>query len=54
MRVLLVDDEKELISTLSERLSYRGVDSNWVTSAKEAMSKAERRLQYGHTGYQNA
>lgn len=42
MRVLLVDDERELISTLSERLSYRGVDSDWACSAKDAMSKAEQ------------
>lgn len=41
MRVLLVDDEKELVSTLSERLSYRGVSSDWVCSAREAISKTD-------------
>ncbi|WP_457575006.1 response regulator [Desulfolithobacter sp.] len=39
MRVLLVDDEKELISTLSERLSFRGIDADWVTSGEEALKK---------------
>ena len=37
MRVLLVDDEKEFVSTLSERLSLRGVEADWVTSAEEAI-----------------
>ncbi|MBT8340188.1 MAG: response regulator [Desulfatitalea sp.] len=42
MRVLLVDDEKELVSTLAERLGYRGVSADWVTRASEALSKAEK------------
>lgn len=37
MRVLLVDDEKELVATLAERLSYRGIDADWVTSGEEAI-----------------
>jgi two-component system OmpR family response regulator len=32
MRVLLIDDEKELVTTLSERLDLRGIDNDWVTS----------------------
>jgi two-component system OmpR family response regulator len=32
MRVLLIDDEKELVATLSERLDLRGVENDWVTS----------------------
>lgn len=39
MRVLLVDDETELVSTLAERLAYRGIDADWVTGAKEALAK---------------
>lgn len=39
MRVLLVDDEKELVSTLAERLGYRGVNADWATSASEALEK---------------
>jgi DNA-binding response OmpR family regulator len=35
MRVLLVDDEEELVSTLSERLGIRDIDSDWVTSGEE-------------------
>ncbi len=37
MRVLLVDDEVEYVSTLAERLSFRGVEVQWVSSAKEAL-----------------
>ena len=39
MRVLLIDDEKELVSTLAERLSFRGIDADWTTSGKEALEK---------------
>jgi DNA-binding response OmpR family regulator len=42
MYVLLVDDEEELVSTLSERLRFRGLQADWVSSAKEALSKAEQ------------
>ena len=41
MRVLLVDDEKEFVSTLAERLSLRGLEADWVTSAAEALQKIE-------------
>jgi DNA-binding response OmpR family regulator len=37
IRVLLVDDEEELVSTLAERLSLRGIEAKWVTSAEEAL-----------------
>jgi DNA-binding response OmpR family regulator len=32
MRVLLIDDEKELVTTISERLDLRGIANDWVTS----------------------
>lgn len=38
MRVLLVDDEVEYVATLAERLSFRGVEARWASSAKEALS----------------
>ncbi|SMF07226.1 response regulator [Desulfovibrio gilichinskyi] len=39
MKILLVDDELELVSALSERLSFRGFDAEWVTSGEEAIAK---------------
>ena len=43
MRVLLIDDEEELVSTLAERLSFRGIDADWTTSGKQALEKTEGR-----------
>ena len=40
MKVLLVDDEKELVSTLAERLSFRGIDVDYAISAEEALKMA--------------
>ncbi len=41
MRVLLVDDEEELVATLAERLSFRGIDADWATSGEDALRKVE-------------
>lgn len=41
MKVLLVDDEKELVSTLAERLSFRGIDVSYAVSAEQAIEMAE-------------
>jgi len=41
MRILLVDDEQELVSTLAERLSMRGIEADWVGSADEALKQVE-------------
>ncbi|MBW1765836.1 MAG: response regulator [Deltaproteobacteria bacterium] len=41
MRVLLVDDEKELVSTLAERLAIRNIDSDWVTDGEDALKLVE-------------
>ena len=41
MKVLLVDDEKELVSTLAERLSLRGIEADWVTTGEVAIKSAE-------------
>ncbi|RPH89906.1 MAG: response regulator [Desulfobacteraceae bacterium] len=41
MRVLLVDDEMELVSTLAERLNLRGIEADWVTSGEAALKQVE-------------
>jgi DNA-binding response OmpR family regulator len=41
MKVLLVDDEKELVTTLAERLEMRGVAARWATSAEEALARLQ-------------
>ncbi|MDY6910466.1 MAG: response regulator [Thermodesulfobacteriota bacterium] len=41
MRVLLVDDEQELVATLAERLSLRGIDADWAATAEEALEKVK-------------
>lgn len=41
MKVLLVDDEKEFVSALAERLSFRGVDAHWTVSGEEALKMAK-------------
>jgi DNA-binding response OmpR family regulator len=42
IHVLLVDDEEELVSTLAERLSLRGIEAEWATTAEEALERVER------------
>ena len=37
MRILIVDDEGELVSTLVERLEIRGIEAIGVTSGAEAL-----------------
>ncbi|WP_027721497.1 response regulator [Maridesulfovibrio zosterae] len=39
MKILLVDDEAELVSALAERLSFRGFEAQWVSSGDEAVQK---------------
>lgn len=39
IKVLLVDDEDELVSTLAERLLIRGIEADWATSAEGALIK---------------
>lgn len=41
IRVLLVDDEVELVSTMAERLSLRGFEAQWVTNAEETLQRAD-------------
>lgn len=42
MRILLVDDEEELVSALSERLEIRGIAADYVTSGEEALAAVEK------------
>ncbi|MFO8084815.1 MAG: response regulator [Desulfobacterales bacterium] len=41
-KILLVDDEKEFIETLAERMQNRGMDVSSTTSAIEALKMAEK------------
>ncbi len=38
MQVLLVDDERELVSTLAERLGYRGINADWAVTPVDAVA----------------
>lgn len=38
-RILLVDDEKDFLDIMSERLKYRGMDVATAGSAREALSR---------------
>jgi DNA-binding response OmpR family regulator len=42
MRILLVDDEQEFVTTLAERLSFRGIEADWATNAEDALKHAEK------------
>ncbi len=41
MKILLVDDEEELVSTLAERLSLREIDADWVTTGEDALKRVD-------------
>lgn len=41
MRVLMIDDEKDLVSTLSERLDIRGIASDWATDGAEGVRMSQ-------------
>ena len=41
MRVLLVDDEKEFVCALAERLSIRGIDADAATDGAAALEMAK-------------
>ena len=42
MKVLLVDDEHELVSTLAERLFLRGIQADWAISGEDALALTEK------------
>lgn len=39
IHALFVDDEEELVSTLVERLGYRGIDADYATTGNGALEK---------------
>ncbi|MBF0574189.1 MAG: response regulator [Desulfamplus sp.] len=41
MRILLVDDEADYVSTLAERLSFRGIEAQWASGGQEALKYLE-------------
>ncbi|MCL2457757.1 MAG: response regulator [Desulfobulbus sp.] len=43
MRVLLVDDEEELVATLAERLDMRDIDAAWATDYRTALAMIKER-----------
>ncbi|WP_022662332.1 response regulator transcription factor [Paucidesulfovibrio longus] len=40
MRILLVDDEAELVSAMAERLAMRGMEADWAETGEQAMKMA--------------
>ena len=43
IRVLLVDDEEDLVFTLEERLNMRGIEAEGVVSGSEALARLEKK-----------
>ena len=43
LRVLLIDDEEELVSTLVERLNLRGIEVEGVTSGPDAFGRVQEK-----------
>jgi len=44
LRILIVDDEDELVTTLVERLRMRGIEASGVNSGEEALELLESKL----------
>lgn len=42
MKVLLVDDEVELVSAMAERLAIRGIEADWTDNGKAALKMAAK------------
>jgi len=42
MRILLIDDERELVTTISERLELRNIDNDWAVSGEEGLALLRR------------
>lgn len=42
MKILLVDDEVELVSAMAERLQMRGYDAQWAANGEDAMKLADK------------
>jgi DNA-binding response OmpR family regulator len=37
VRIIIVDDEQELVITLSERMGFRGIDADWAINGDDAI-----------------
>ena len=44
LRVLFVDDEEELVSTVVERLELRGIDATGATSGVDALERMDEQV----------
>ncbi len=42
MKILLVDDEVELVSAMAERLCLREIDADWTESGEKALEMAQK------------
>jgi DNA-binding NtrC family response regulator len=42
LRILLVDDEEELVTALVERLGYRGIEAEFALNGNEAIEKIRK------------
>ncbi len=42
IRILLVDDEEELVTTLKERLAYREIDADYSMNGADAIQKIRK------------
>ena len=42
MKILLVDDEMELVSAMAERLAMRGLDTDWADCGEDAVVMADK------------
>jgi DNA-binding NtrC family response regulator len=42
LKILLVDDEADYVSTLAERLFFRGIEATWASSGSEALKYLDK------------
>lgn len=42
MKILLVDDEVELVSAMAERLGFRGIEADWTDNGDDALAMAAK------------
>jgi len=43
VKVLLVDDEEELVSALAERLDLRGIEADWALCGEDAVQRVREK-----------
>lgn len=42
MKILLVDDEKELVTAMAERLELRGLEAHWALGGEQALMRVAK------------